>query len=318
VMTDVAVKYEFDERRAEEGRPVNRVFPKEVHDLFAGEQLVLVGRYRKPGNVKVVVSGSVGGKQQKFDFAADLTKRSHDESYSFVEKLWAMRRIGEIIDELDLKGQNEELVQELVSLSTKHGILTPYTSFLADENTSIRDLTQNVERTRQNLEVLAETEGKSGVAQRSEKFRLQSANQPQSATTPLAESRVVRDSVGRSGGFRGGPAAATPSPGDAAGYAIPLQGGAVYRDTEDRVQVAENVKNIGSKSFYLRAKDRRWVDSTVTEEMERTAVRIVQFSDDYFKLADKHGRAIAQYLALDEPVLISLAGQAYLIEPETK
>jgi hypothetical protein len=44
-----------------------------------------------------------------------------------------MRRIGEIIDELDLKGKNEELVKELVALSTKHGILTPYTSFLADE-----------------------------------------------------------------------------------------------------------------------------------------------------------------------------------------
>ena len=44
-----------------------------------------------------------------------------------------MRRVGEIIDEIDLKGKNDELVKELVDLSTKHGILTPYTSFLADE-----------------------------------------------------------------------------------------------------------------------------------------------------------------------------------------
>jgi Ca-activated chloride channel homolog len=44
-----------------------------------------------------------------------------------------MRRIGEIIDEIDLKGKNDELVKELVELSTKHGILTPYTSFLADD-----------------------------------------------------------------------------------------------------------------------------------------------------------------------------------------
>lgn len=322
VMTDVAVKYEFDERRAEEGRPINRVFPKEVHDLFAGEQLVLAGRYRKAGNVKVVVSGSVGGKQQKFDFAADLTKRSHDESYSFVEKLWAMRRIGEIIDELDLKGQNDELVQELVSLSTKHGILTPYTSFLADENTSVRDLTLNVDRARRNLEVLSEAEGKKGFAQRDEKVRLQSANQPQSSTIPLSDSRGGQNTLGRSAGLGGGyggvPATGPAAPTDAALYAAPAAGAAVYRDTEDRLQVAERLKNIGNKSFYLRAKDKRWVDSTVTEEMERSAIRVVQFSDDYFKLAETHGKAISQYLAIDEPVVISLAGQAYLIEPERK
>ena len=51
-----------------------------------------------------------------------------------------MRRIGEIIDEIDLKGKNDELVKELVGLSTKHGILTPYTSFLADENAPVRQL----------------------------------------------------------------------------------------------------------------------------------------------------------------------------------
>ena len=49
-----------------------------------------------------------------------------------------MRRIGEIIDEIDLKGKNDELVKELVGLSTKHGILTPYTSFLADETATVR------------------------------------------------------------------------------------------------------------------------------------------------------------------------------------
>ena len=65
--------------------------------------------------------------------------KSTDESNGFVEKLWAVRRIGEIIDELDLNGQNQELVNELVALSIKHGILTPYTSFLADETISLDD-----------------------------------------------------------------------------------------------------------------------------------------------------------------------------------
>ena len=57
-----------------------------------------------------------------------------------------MRRVGEIIDEIDLHGKNQELVKELVALATRHGILTPYTSFLADETSNIRDLASNESR----------------------------------------------------------------------------------------------------------------------------------------------------------------------------
>ena len=74
------------------------------------------------------------------DFPAKLVEKSTDDSQAFIEKLWAVRRVGEILDEIDLKGKNEELVNELVALATRHGILTPYTSFLADENTNIRDV----------------------------------------------------------------------------------------------------------------------------------------------------------------------------------
>ena len=70
---------------------------------------MIVGRYKKPGDAKVIITGKVGDKEQKFDFPAKLVEKSSDESYAFVEKLWAMRRIGEIIDEIDLKGKNDEL-----------------------------------------------------------------------------------------------------------------------------------------------------------------------------------------------------------------
>ena len=66
-------------------------------------------------------------------------EHSGDESLAFIEKLWAVRRVGEIIDEIDLKGKNDELVKELVELSTRHGILTPYTSFMADETINIHE-----------------------------------------------------------------------------------------------------------------------------------------------------------------------------------
>ena len=82
----------------------------------------------------------MGDQRQTFDFPATLVEKSDDESFGFVEKLWAVRRMGEILDQIDLNGQNEELVRELVDLATRHGILTPYTSFLADERTNLYDL----------------------------------------------------------------------------------------------------------------------------------------------------------------------------------
>jgi Ca-activated chloride channel family protein len=106
-----------------------------------------------------------------------------------VEKLWAMRRIGEIIDELDLRGKNDELIQELVRLSTKHGILTPYTSFLADENAAPGSLAggeAGVRRAAMLLDRLHEADGKAAFAQRAEKNQLQNANGLAAAPAPQA------------------------------------------------------------------------------------------------------------------------------------
>ena len=285
VLTDVSIRFSVDSQKTEDGQPVNRIYPKDVFDLFAGEQLVLVGRYKKPGTAKVVVTGKVGSEQQSFDFPAELAGQSSDATNAFIEKLWAMRRVGEIIDEMDLKGKNEELVKELVELATRHGIMTPYTSFLADETTQLHALAKNSDEAAVRLRQLSVSEGQLGVAQRRAKGELQRA---ESATvaTPLASE------AGRGGGR----------------YA-----GASFRDAADKVVVVENVRNIGEKCFYKRGD--QWVDSTISDELAKKARHVKQFSDDYFRLAEKHGKNLSQYLALDEPVLVNLAGEACLIEP---
>jgi Ca-activated chloride channel family protein len=279
VMTDVAVRFTTDDAQAEEGAPINRVFPKGAIDLFEGEQLVVVGRYRRFGRAKVTVSGSLGDQRQTFDFPAELTRRSGDDSFGFVEKLWAVRRIGDIIDELDLKGQNEELVKELVALSTRHGILTPYTSFLANENVDFRDVASNSIRAGQQTQMLeAQPAGRGGFAQRATKADYQQAQGPAS--------------------FGGGSNTA------------PV---VVMRDADDKEVRVDGVCSLGTKAFYCR--NQTWIDSTITAEMEKNAVRVVQFSDDYFKLAQRHGRTLAQYLVFEDPVLVNVEGQYYRIDP---
>ncbi|MEX2118283.1 MAG: VIT domain-containing protein [Pirellulales bacterium] len=294
VMTDVAIRFDVEGAGDQSAAAVNRLYPKEVHDLFEGEQLVLVGRYKKHGTAKVTVTGSTSGRQQSFDFPAQLVERSTDDTFAFIEKLWAQRRIGEIIDELDLVGKNDELIKELVDLSTRHGILTPYTSFLADENVSLGDLAGNARQAETRLDRLSVTSGRDGFSQREAKAGLQRAAQVGGA---------------RGGaGFGGVPAA---SPGRSRGAAG--QGQGAGRDELAEVPADEAVRQVGAKSFYRRGK--RWVDSTVTDELEKKARRIEQFSDEYFELAERHGRKLSQYLAFDEAVLLNLDGAIYLVEP---
>ncbi len=280
VLTDVAIKFQFDQAAAEAIPPVNRVYPAAAHDLFAGQQLVVVGRYKRSGAAKVTLQGKVANQEQKFEFPATFVEKSADETNSFIEKLWAVRRIGEIIDELDLKGRNEELVKELVGLSTKHGILTPYTSFLADESTDRHNLALNTASARGALEALNQTSGESGVAQRAAKGVLQNAANP--SLVPAA--RMAEGVPGQAKNF--------------------------YFDAKKDKQVAvDTVQNVGSKTFYRRGD--RWVDGGLSEEQEKRAVKIERFSADYFKLIDKHGKDVARYLSIDDPVTIELGGRAY-------
>ena len=271
VLTDVALAFEFDGVKPEEGPQVTRVYPAGAFDLFEGEQMVVVGRYKRSGTVKIRGTGHIGGAEQKFEFAAELAPRSPDSNYGFVEKLWAVRRVGEILDQLDLQGKNEELIKELVALSTRHGILTPYTSFLADETTQLGAVGANASVATENLSELAQTSGQSAFSQRASKGRLRSASN------------------------------------------APAAGGAHYESFDGaEVSVGDRVQNVGLKCFFKR--DNRWVDSTVTEEQIAKAVKVRQFSDEYFALAEKHGRTMSQYLVFDEPALVLIDNQCYLIE----
>ena len=148
------------------GIDINRTYPRDVPDLFEGGQIVWAGRYRQSGRTTIRLSGKVGGERRELEFPAELAGAGRGSSYDFVERLWVVRRLGDLIDQIDLHGQNKELVDELVALSTKYGILTPYTSFLADERVQLHARADNADRTRRALLRSNQVDGQVGVAQR--------------------------------------------------------------------------------------------------------------------------------------------------------
>ncbi len=309
LLTDLAVNMEFDKViPAGAASPISRTYPRRLTDLFQGEQLVWVGRYKYGGPIKVTLSGSVAGEHKTFTFPATLAEKSMDETNGFVEKLWATRRIGEIIDELDLKGHNQELINEMVQLSIRHGIITPYTSFLADERVNLADRESNSRRGFDGVtRYLSLAEGKAGVEQRAYKDRLRAASSGPAASN---------------GGFGGGSGKTSA----AAGGAMPRYNtemakklasskgsAALAQNAEGDEEVLDSIRNVGQKTFFRRAQ--QWHDSTVTPEQAKTAVHVKQFSDEYFALAAAHGGTLAKYLVFDEPVLVNLGEKTYQIDP---
>jgi Ca-activated chloride channel family protein len=109
-----------------------QVYPGELPDLFAGTQLVVAGRYRDGGPATITLTGSANGRAQTFTYADQQFRDEGGEA--FIPRLWATRAIGHLMQQIRLHGEDSELVQSIVNLSTRYGIITPYTSFLIEED----------------------------------------------------------------------------------------------------------------------------------------------------------------------------------------
>jgi len=205
------------------GTDINRTYPRDIPDLFEGGQLVWVGRYRNPGKATIKLTGRVGGDRQSFEFPAELAGSGGGTGHDFVEKLWAVRRVGFIIDQIDLNGPNKELTAELVTLSTKYGLLTPYTSFLADERVNLHASAANNLRCAEDLNSLAVVQGQFGTGQRRAKQIYNKADRFEQGQEALAAAGPAPNAPGTGmggfggmggSGFGGGPSQAVASPFD--------------------------------------------------------------------------------------------------------
>lgn len=297
VLSQATVSFERDDPQQ---RPlVNRLYPGTTFDLFEGEQLVIVGRYRQPGDVQIRLSGHIGEKQQSYTFQGTFSESINQQSRAFVAKLWATRRIGELIDELDLNGRNQELVDELITLSTRHGILTPYTSFLADETVAptlelrSRAFTQNSATTRRNLDALELVEGADAFNQRAAKQQFKQSDRA-----------LATQSYSGSAPPAGAGAAPQTRPGQPAEQPVPMR---------------NVVRNSGAQTLYKRGKlvvTTETADLDIQKDQQQIQV-IERYTPSYFDLIAKNSSAenfLLSQQEVDEELLIKIRGQVYLIK----
>ncbi len=115
-----------------DGGNVSSKHPAKLPDLFRNDQLTLFGRYATAERVTINLSGKLGEARREFIQAVNFPERA--EENDFIARLWATRRVGDLLEEIRLNGENAELKKEIETLAVKYGIVTPYTSYLAQED----------------------------------------------------------------------------------------------------------------------------------------------------------------------------------------
>lgn len=118
ILTDLAIDWH--------GLAVSDVAP--IADLFAGQPLIVSGRYAHGGVATVDVRGRMDGRD--VHFAVPVTLAEQDAARPAIAQVWARRRIATLERDL-VRKDDAAKVREIIGISLAHRVLTRYTAFVA-------------------------------------------------------------------------------------------------------------------------------------------------------------------------------------------
>ncbi len=121
------------------GAPVRleEIYPVRLPDVFAGEELVLFGRYAGQGEGSLRIRGTRSGRSETFVANADFPRTSAANAY--IPRLWASRKLGHLTRQIWTEGETPDLVAEIRELALRYGLPSAYTSYLVQEQDVVAD-----------------------------------------------------------------------------------------------------------------------------------------------------------------------------------
>ena len=273
------------------GMHVQEMHPKTMPDLFAGSQLVLFGRYKTTGPAKITLTGRAAGAERTFTYNVNFPE--NDTRHDTVPRLWAARKIGFLMDSIRLGGSaQQEVVDEIIHLGKRYGIVTPYTAYLITEENAaaMRD------DARDQVLGFADRAKASGGAGTAAPPKGESGK----PADPAATSKAAQEESKKLDELRGRREA------DGLDYAAHAE----MEKQRKAGRAVTPVKSIGAKSFFLRGGV--WTDGAYDEKDKDKVTAVKYLSDDYFKLAEN--ATLAKYLAAGEQVIVVWESKIYRVE----
>ena len=260
------------------------VYPRALGDLFRGNQLVLVGRYTNDADLRDVtlrLSGHGSGVRTYAYPGLRFPLRAEDNDW--LPRLWATRRVGWLMEQIRSNGEQRELVDEVVALGTRYGIVTPYTSFLALEPGAVGEDEARPRPVPMRDRQQPATAGRRGV-------RVSPSPPPPPPPTYVGDSGAGAVAQSRT--------------------AREMQDATTVDLSGVTVNSAGSVQRVGDKTFYLR--DGVWTDAEIRADAHLPETTVTFGSDEYYALLGRTP-ALGRYFALGEQVAVVHEGRLYRV-----
>lgn len=314
------------------GIAVKDVYPRSVKDIFAGTQVLLLGKYKGGGKASITLTGKVNGAAKAYSFP--LSFASEEAGHTYLPRLWAMRRIGYLTDVAQANGNNKEVVDEIIALSKKYGIISAYTSFLVTEPNTSTQVAQPMRP------IWSSGGGGGGGGAFGTARDERASSRPMPAPVPGSAARegatngavvgrrldhttfynaprqiqILDDmpSVRMYDAIKGKISSAPASGKDAVTRERAMN--ELKQTVALKEESASNMKIVEEKTFYLRGGF--WTDSSFEEAKMKPEV--IEFgSDKYFELM-KSNPGIAKYLSAGQQIILVYKGHCYKITRTTR
>ncbi|HOV14941.1 MAG TPA: VIT domain-containing protein [Spirochaetota bacterium] len=261
----------------------SKIYPKELPDLFRGSSLNLLGIYEGSGDVEIILDGKAGKKnhqfKSKFNFSNEKTKDD------FVPLLWATRRVGHLLDIIRLNKEEKEIIDEIVYLARKYGIVTPYTSFLILEDEMTRGGNNRINDDFRIFNKADEKEVQAETKKSYDKMKKEKSGKDSISASQEFQNLNMADNV--------------------------LEQRKQNYSNSSKSQSLQ-YKNIQNRAFYQN--DKYWIDSKIDTEKNKNlkTVRIQFASQKYFEILNKN-KEMSQYLSLGKNIRFLYNGEVYEI-----
>jgi len=300
VLTDVKIDVE--------GVKIKEMYPKPLPDLYLGEQLIALGRYDENREVTATLTGTVDGEERSCSKVVLFP--AQDKEHAFLPQLYAQRKVGYLLEQIRLHGENDELRDEVIHLSRRYGIITPYTSFIVLEDrlpTPQASAGQPLPR----FATYADLPRSDSLELHPKEPEMSAPVASGTGNAPTAEDRIqrapglamVRDAgakVNMLSDYIGGKAVKTSKE----TQKLKSSSAVISRQKTS----ADKIKRIGEKVFYL--KNGFWVDSEYKKEMKITEVKYG--SDAYFELLNDKPE-LGKYFAIGKQLILCYRGVCYRV-----
>ncbi|MBV8856950.1 MAG: VWA domain-containing protein [Acidobacteria bacterium] len=102
-----------------------------------GSSFSFVGRYRRPEpQASMSVTGTYGA--EPVALSRTLSLPEFEDKHAHLPRVWARARVDALLREMDLNGEREDYISEVIRLSQKYKFVTPYTAFIAAPRALLR------------------------------------------------------------------------------------------------------------------------------------------------------------------------------------